>query len=352
MKIRVGILDQDQIYVSRLVRYFTTYYIDKVEVSVFYDQEKFLEFIQHIKIDVFLANPGLISEDIELPRTMIMAYLSEASEAQSVNDIKVVYKYQKAELLYREILGLYAELDNKTAYKEAEGMSTVYFFMGAAGGTGTTTMAVACAERMASYGKKVLYLNLEENGVTAPILQGDGNDTMSDVLYAVKSNRANMVLKLESMVRKSEQGVYFYEPFPLALDAHEMTEKDLTEILNTVTRYHSYDYVVADSDSVVLWKRDLLIRYAKKVFIVDDGGEISSLKLNKVLQELKIRDENEEERTMAKIKVLCNRCTDRSKKIDTQYQELIYGRIHEMDDCSPKRVIEEISRRPFFDKLI
>lgn len=352
MKIRVGILDQDPIYISRLIRYFTTYYIDKVEVSAFYDQEKFLEFIQHTKIDVFLASPGLVSEDIDLPRTIIMAYLSESSQAQSMNDIKVVYKYQKAELLYREILGLYAELDQKTAYKEAGDVSPLYLFMGASGGTGTTTMAIACAIRLASCGKKVLYLNLEENGVIAPVLQGEGNETMSDVLYAVKSNHSNLVLKLESMVRKNEQGVYFYEPFPLTLDAHEMTEKDLAEILDTIVVYLLYDYVIVDSESSVFWKRNLLMKYAKRIFIVNDGAEISNLKLNKILQELMIRDENEEERTMAKVRILYNRYTNRSRDVDTQYQEIVYGRINEIENSASKRVVEDISRRPFFDKLI
>ena len=352
MKIRVGILDSDQIYLSRLVRYFTTYYIDKVELSVFHDAEKFLEYIQTTRMDILLANPALVPEDLTLPKTMLMAYLSESSQAQKVNDVKVVYKYQRAELLYRELQGLYAELDKKTTYKETEGTGEVLFFMGAAGGVGTTTLAAACAVSLASYGKKVLYLNLEENGVIAPFLQGEGNSTLSDVLYAVKSNRSNLVLKLESMVRKSEQGVYFYEPFFITLDAHEMTEKDLKEIMDTITRYLSYDYVIVDADAAVLWKRDLLIKYARYVFVISDGKEIANQKLQRTLYEIALKDEHEEERTMAMLRVIYNRYTGRSRKADTAYQEMTYGTIEELEGRSAKKVVEEIARRPFFDRLL
>lgn len=352
MKVRVGILEQDQVYVSRLIRYFTTHYIDKVEISAFYNPETFLEFIQHSKIDVFLASPNLVPADLELPKTMIMAYISEVSQAESFNGVKAIYKYQKAESLYRDILGLYAELDKKTAYKESDGSSPIYFFMGASGGVGATTMAVSCAVHLASYGKKVLYLNLEENGILTPFLQGDGTSTLSDVLYAVKSNRSNLVLKLESIVRKSDRGVYFYEPFALALDAHEMLKEDLEEILKTILLYQTYDYIIVDADSTVLWKRDLLMHFSKNIFIVSDGSITSNMKLEKILQELTVRDQSEEKRNMAKVEVIYNRYKNTSSKAKTQYQESVYGLIEELGNGFPDRVVENISQKPFFDRLM
>ena len=67
MKIRVGILDQDTIYVSRLIRYFTTHYTDKMEISVFDNKNDFLNIIQNTKIDILVADPNLVSRDTKLP---------------------------------------------------------------------------------------------------------------------------------------------------------------------------------------------------------------------------------------------------------------------------------------------
>ena len=353
MKIRVGILENDQVYLSRLVRYFTSYYIEKLEISVFGDLALFLDYIQKARIDVFLANPDLVPEKLELPRTVMMGYLSESPQADSIDGVKVVFKYQKADLLYREILGLYAELDRRTAYKEAEGITPIYFFMGAAGGVGATTLAIACAASLAGYGKKVLYMNLEENGITSPFLKGDGNATMSDVLYAAKSNRSNLLLKLESMVRTSEEGIAYYEPFPISLDAHELTEQNLLDILNTLSVYEAYDSIIVDADAANLWKRDLLMKLAKQVFLVSDGTEICNGKLEKILHELTILDESQEDRLMSKVRVIYNRfLSGSSRQASTSYQELVYGVIDAFPKNNPKRVMEEIARRPFFDSLV
>lgn len=283
---------------------------------------------------------------------MIMAYLSEASDVQEINGVKAVRKYQRADLLYREILGLYAELDKSTVYRKTDGASAVYLFTGASGGVGTTSLAVASAVRLASYGKKVLYINLEENGILSPFLEGEGNGTMSDVLYAVKSNRANLAMKLESIVRKSDTGVYFYEPFSVSLDAHEMTEGDLTEILNTIIMYLSYDYIIVDLDSSVLWKRDLLMQYANRMLLVGGGSEVSGSKLKKLLQELAIKDEQEESRQLAKVSIVYNQWTKNSRPVSTKNGVSVYGTIEVSSNETPRGVIEEISGRPFFDRLI
>lgn len=352
MKIRVGILDQDTIYVSRLIRYFITHYTDKMEISVFDNKNDFLNIIQNTKIDILLADPNLVSDEIDLPKTTIMAYLSEDSEIQAIDGVKVVGKYQRAELLYKEILGLYAELDQRVAYKETEGISSIYFFVGASGGVGTTTMAVACAMRLAAYGNKVLYLNLEENGVIRPFLQGDGNSTMSDVLYAVKSSHSNLALKLESMIRKSEEGVYFYEPFTVTLDSREMTKNDLTQILDTIAVYHSYDFIIVDSDGTGSWKRNLLMDYAKKILVINDGSEISQIKLKRLLQETMIRDENEDKRILSKIQVIDNRCSENVHAADPEYQDLMYGRMKRLERTAASDIAKEIGQSPFFDRLM
>lgn len=352
MRIRLAVLEKDQNYASRLIRYFTTYYINKIEAFAFSDLEAFQESLQQFKIDVLLASPELVPEGTKFPKTIIMAYLSESTQIQSINNVKAVCKYQKAELLYREILGLYAELDRKTAYRETEGACPLFLFMGASGGVGTTTMSVACALRLASFGKHVLYLNLEENGVISPFLKGDGNSTLSDVLYAVKSSPSNLVLKLERMVRKSEQGIYFYEPFSITLDAYEMTENELKDIITTLIGDDSYEYVIVDTGSSVSWKRNLIIKYAREVFIVGDGSEISNGKLEKLLQELSIKDEHEEERAMAKVQVLYNRFTEVSQRANTKYQERVYGSISRIRKSTPGQIAEDISQNSFFDRLL
>ncbi len=352
MRIRLAILETDQSFTSRLVRYFATYYADKVETFSFTDAEEFQKSLQTAKVDVLLASPELFPEGMKLPKNMIMAYLSESSQVQSINNVRAICKYQKAEMIYREVLGLYAELDKMTVYRQAEGACPLFFFKGAAGGVGATTLAIACAMRFASYGKKVLYLNLEENGVVSPFLQGDGTNTLSDVLYALKSNRSNLVLKLERMVRKSEEGIYFFEPFAITLDAYEMETEDLEDIIRTVIGYDTYDAVILDGGFAGSDKNDAIMKYASEIFLVSDGMEIPNLKLTKILQELSIKDDHAQGRVLARTQVLYNRFAGASRKADTEYQERVYGGVGIVKGAAPKQVAAGISQSNFFDKLI
>lgn len=351
MKIRLGLLGNYS-YIMRLSNYFSAHYSDKLEVFAFTEFKGLEGYMQHSKIDVLLSEPEFFSEDFLLPKTTIMAYMSESSDIQSINDVRAICKYQKAELIYREILSLYAELDQRTAYKMAEGFCPVLLFMGAAGGVGNTTVAIACAMRLASAGKKVLYLNLEENGVISPFLKGDGNTTLSDVLYAVKSNRSNLTLKLESMVRKSTHNVYFYEPFQNTLDACEMTENDLKSILDTVTHYGAYDFVILDSESRISWKRELLMKYASNVILISDGSEVADEKLEKILREFAIRDEQEEKRLMTKVRILYNRISDGGHTVNTKCSESVVGKIGVMKNKNSGFIAGEIAQKSVFDRII
>lgn len=351
MRIRLGLLGNYS-YIMRLSNYFSANYSDKLEVFAFTESAGLREHLRHAKIDVLLAEPDVVSNDLLIPRTTIMAYMSDAPDIQSINEIRAICKYQKAELIYREILSLYAELDQRTAYKMTEGFCPAVLFMGAAGGVGNTTAAIACARRLASAGKKVLYLNLEENGVLSPFMKGDGSTTLSDVLYAVKSNRSNLALKLESMVRKSTHNVYFYEPFQNTLDACEMTESDLKSILDTVTHYGNYDLVIFDSEARSSWKRELLMKYAGSIVLTSDGSEVAEEKLGKILREFEIRDEQEEKRLLSKAGILYNRVSEDIHGSDTRHSELVLGKVGVIKNKNSAAIAGELAQKTVFDRII
>ena len=79
--------------------------------------------------------------------------------------------------------------------------SSVVIFTSPCGGVGTSTVAAACAIAHANMGKRVFYLNLEQCGTTDVFFQAEGNATMSDVIYSLKSRKANLLLKLESCIK-------------------------------------------------------------------------------------------------------------------------------------------------------
>lgn len=351
MKIRLGILDSNSRYIRRLIDYFSSHYAEELVISAFSDFDRLEEHLSRSRLDVLLAEEDLLPETFEPPKSTILAYLSESPDIQTIRDVRAVCKYQKTEQLYREILNLYAELDRRASYRMSADACPVYLFMGAAGGVGTTTAAAACAVNLTNVGYKVLYLNLEDNGTIAEIFTGDGQMTLSDVLYEIKSNKSNLALKLESMIRKDKTGVYFYEPFAVTLDAREMMADDLKEMLTLLTKYGSFDYVIVDSESAITDRRETLLKFATRILLVSDGNKNANRKLERTLQEFVIKDEHEDDRVFAKTQVVYNRFGRNSAKANTEYQESVFNTIENVERNAPTQIVNEIARRNYFGRL-
>ena len=90
------------------------------------------------------------------------------------------------------------------------------------GGVGGSSAAAACAMRFAQKGKRALYLNLERFGSADVFFSAEGSSSLGDVIYAVKSQKGNLEIRLESSVKRDGSGVFFFSPPKLALDTAEL----------------------------------------------------------------------------------------------------------------------------------
>lgn len=351
MKIRLGILDSNVTYIKRLIKYFGSHYEEEIEIVAFSECGNLSEYLSQTKLDVILADAELVPENFTVPRSSILALFSDTQDIDTIRDYPAVCKYQKTEQLYRQILNLYAELDHRASYKMSDSNCPIILFMGAAGGVGTTTVAASCALNLTSIGFKVLYLNLESNGFISDFFTGEGQQTLSDVLYCIKSNHQNLALKLESMVRKDQSGVYFYEPFSVTLDADEMKENELEELLKTITQYGSFDFVVVDTEAMISPKRDAVIKMADRIFLLSDGTSTANGKLRRVIQEFVICEEREDSRALAKMSVIYNKCGRSRFPANTEFREEVFA---EIDDCMSTNAVQnmrEIAGDNIFDRL-
>lgn len=352
MKIRLGILDSNITYMRRLMAYFNSHYEKEIEISAFTECGNMSMCLSEVRLDVILASPELVPENFVVPRSTILAFFSETQDIDAIRDCPAVCKYQKTEQIYRQILNLYAELDHKASYKMSDGRCAVLLFMGAAGGVGTTTVAAACAVDLTYAGSRVLYLNLENNGYISDFFTGEGQQTLSDVLFYVRNKHQNLPLKLKSMVRQDRSGVYFYEPFALTVDAKEMTTGDLKELMRALTQYVSFDFIVVDMESAISGKRNAIIGLADQIFLVSDGTTTANGKLRKVLKEFCQDEENEENRAAAKTAVIYNKWGYSRSRANTEFGEDVFAEIDDCMDTNTGKNVEEIAGDHVFTKLV
>jgi len=106
MKIRLGIIDDDSRYTTRLIGYFNAHYSDKLEIFAFSLPELLSNYLKEARLDVLLADPDLVPEGFTVPKTMQLAYFSNTADIETIRGVRTLCKYQKTELIYKEILNL------------------------------------------------------------------------------------------------------------------------------------------------------------------------------------------------------------------------------------------------------
>lgn len=352
MKIRVAILEQDEIYLNRLKSVFSVKYADKLELYSFTEAEIALQSLQELRIDVFLADEAFPLERAELPAGCVFAVLTDGTDVEKIGDRTAVCKFQKADTLYRQILGLYAEKAATLTGVRMDGEACrTRAFVSAAGGTGCSTAAAACAMYFARMGKKALYLNLEKLGSADVFFRGEGSACLGDVVYAIKSRKGNLALKLESAVKRDASGVFFYSPARLALDMAELSVGETRQIISTLRLSGGYDEVILDLDFSMEEEKLRLLEECDTVVFVADGAETSNVKLERAEASLKLLEQQREGRLLGRCGVLYNRFSSRTSRKAQLSVFREFGGIGRFEGYDMSQLLRELAEQTVFGAL-
>lgn len=352
MKINLVILEPNQNYINRLLSVFTARYADKFTLYSFTNQEAAMEILQKTKIDVFIADEAFEIDMERVPKRCGFAYFTNSSGVDSLYDQRAICKYQKAELIYKQILSLYSEnAGHISGLKFHDDSSKVLVFSSPCGGTGTSTVAAACAKYFAKRGKKTLYLNFERFGSSEIVFSGEGQFGLYEIIYALKGKRANLSLKLESCVKQDTSGVYFFASAPKALDMMELGCEEMIRLISELKLLGTYEYIVVDMDFGL--DKDTLKFYeqASLLVMVSDGSLTANNKLRRAYQAIAIKEETGEISLLGKLALLYNKFSSKtSVKVDDLDIRNIGG-IPPYVNGTTDRIVEELSSQHLFEKM-
>ena len=108
MKIKLALLDSDQNYLNRIVTAFNIKYADKLEIYSFTKLESAMAALEPSRIDVLVASDTFVVES-SAAEAVSAGLFCESADVDSVNDQRAICKFQKADLIYRQILSIYSE---------------------------------------------------------------------------------------------------------------------------------------------------------------------------------------------------------------------------------------------------
>lgn len=352
MKIKVALLENDQNYLSRLVAAFNTKYSDKLEIYSFTKIENVIPALESSRIDVFVASDEFVIDAKALPARCSFAYFVDSPEIDSVNNQRAICKFQKADLIYRQILSLYSEnAGSVSGLKFGDDACKVLAFTSPCGGVGTSTMAAACALNYASMGKKTLYLNFEQFGSSDVFFSAEGQFDMSDIIFALKSKKANLSIKMESCVKQDQRGVYFYSHSKVALDMLELGADEIVRLISEAKLSGAYSYIILDLDFRIDKESLKILNRCNSIVWVGDGSEISNIKISSAYKALMVLDQNSDTPILSRTSLIYNKFSNKSSKTVAEVDIKNIGGAPRFEHATTAQVLERLSPMDMFGKI-
>lgn len=353
MKIKLAILERDENYLEQIMSVFSIKYADRFELYSFTDLTAAMSVLENARIEVVLVNESFDVELSEIPSRCSLAYFVESADVEMLRGQRAICKFQKAENIYKQILDLYSEkAGSNFGMRIREGKTRTFLFDSISGGTGTSSMAAACALHFTQRGKKTLYLNLERFGASEIYFSADGKSDMSDVIYALKSRKINLSLKLESCVRQDASGVFFYAGAKIALDMLELHPDEVICLFAELRTSGGYDYVIIDADNMVDKAYFGVYDQADAVVWVSDGSAVSNEKLQRAYKALLILEQNTEISVHKRLSLIYNKFSNKTGMLIGDMGPKSLGGAPRYERANTGQVLSRLSEMELFDKLI
>ena len=354
MRIKLALLENDANYLNRIVTVFSTKYADNFEIYSFTDSEVALSSLDNAKIDVLVASDVFDIDVAKLPNRCGFAYFVDSLDINMKNDQIAICKFQKADLIYKQILSVYSEKAGSiSGLKFGEDTTKICLFTSPCGGRGASTMAAAAAMHFASMNKKTLYLNLEKFGSSDAFFEGEGQFDMSDIIYALKSKKANLPLKLESSVKQDVNGVYFYSQSKLALDMLELDSDEIVRLISELKLIGSYDYIVIDADFGIDKNSIKVCKLAHSVVWVGDGSEVSNAKIFRAYNAVATMEEKAESPLTSRLHLVYNKFSNKTgETLPEDFALRSIGGAPRYEHASTKQILGQLYKQDMFDKIL
>lgn len=352
MKIKLAILEKDKSYLSRIVSAFGSKYVDKLEIYSFTDPEVALATLDSSRIDVFLASVAFDIDASKLPNRCAFAYLVDSMGIDSLNSQRAICKFQKADQIYKQVLSAYSEKATSImGFTLGADKGTVIAFASPVGGAGTSTMAASCALHYAKLGYKVLYLNMETFGSADTFFVGDGIFDMSDIIFALKSKKSNLHLKLESCAKRDSRGVYFFSQPKIVLDRLELTEEEILLLLQELRLSGEYDFVILDMDFSLQRKVMDIYRKAQMLIIVADGTRTGNVKIQRAYEALATMEASADVPISSRMGVIYNHFSSKNGEMVNIENLRLLGGVPVYAGGTTEQIMEQVSAMDMFDQI-
>lgn len=288
-KVEVLVIVEDDIYLDKLCDYMenTTQHFKTLRYS---DKEAVNKYLQKTpNVDVIIFEERMISQEQLQLFNGIKIKLGTDSCFDESNKIYTISKYQRLDAISNEVIKICSESDEFIHCATTGDSDTqIIAFSAPQGGVGKTTITLALASILANrYGKKVLYLNLEEISSMSCFFDKPQGAGLSVILRKIIEDKPNIAMFIEGNRVTEATGRFDYLlPFNDSSDLGMLKPEHVEKLLATLKEMKSYDTILIDLE----WKENILpviLKEAQKIFMIAKSNGTSQYKLNAYMEALK-----------------------------------------------------------------
>lgn len=240
----------DEKYSHRFLGY-VSHHKNMLDFMVFTSVNSLETFVEHSRIDILLVDNSMLSLVPDVKNIQKVTVLSDGGYSGQT-DKSVIFKYQSAEHILKEIFAQIADDDSiagvSSVYPSKQSELIVVF--SAFGGAGVSTYARNLCSSMAD-NNSVLYINMEVFDSFAEFEKSTENQReyirgMSDAVFYIKQKKNKLAFKLGSIINQHVDGYSYILPVEDYRDLYSITADDMERLTDVLARETVYEKIVFD----------------------------------------------------------------------------------------------------------
>lgn len=241
-----AVCDLEAEYANNFMNYLNQKKNIPFEIQAFSNVGALLEYGKHTHIELLLISSRAMQTEIKELGIGQIIILSEGNHVPELETYPSVYKYQATADVVREVLACYGE--EKTYFPAIlpvmKKSTTIYGIYSPLNRCLKTSLALTMGQIL-SRKKAVLYLNLEPYAGFEKLMKKTYSYTLSDLLYFIRHENNNLLLRLNSMIQ-TVNGLDYIPPVQTPGDILGAEWEDLERLIQEITLHTSYEVLIID----------------------------------------------------------------------------------------------------------
>lgn len=233
--------DEDLQYSAHLSTYINTEKNFPIRIRSFSEALFLQNYIQEQSLDVLLISPTLYQELPENHHIKCVIILSSGKVPNDLSHLPILYKYQPIDRLIKNLLNIYSE-NHLEKIVQNENQTQIIGVFSPVGRSGRTLLSLALSAQLGKE-KQVLYMNLEPFNCLSAYMRTGEQYGLSDVLYYVRKQHPNILLKLES-IKESIEDFDYVGTVKCYTDLSEVQLEEWTRLIDLLKLESKYHVVV------------------------------------------------------------------------------------------------------------